>query len=121
MKKIILGGFMVFASLCYAQKPSFTANEVVTPYEGTFAFGTNVGYYSGYNGGNSNDKLMADLMQATGLHSLRPKLFESFTTEWGIDVRLSEFQYYTQSRGMHDITLFVMNGISEANRSTDMV
>lgn len=121
MKKTLLGIFATVASCSYAQKPAYTANDTVAPYNGTFAFGTNVGYYSGYNGGSSNDKQMADLMVKTGLYSLRPKLFESFTTEWGYNVRLSEFQYYTQTKGMHDITLFVMNGISEANRATETV
>jgi len=121
MKKIVLGILAVYASLSYAQKPAYTANDTVSPYSGTFAFGTNVGYYGGYNGNNTNDKLMVDLMQATGLHSLRPKLYEDFTAQWGINVRLAEFKYYTQTKGMHDITLFLMNGVSEANRSTETV
>lgn len=121
MKKTLLGIFATIASCSFAQKPAYTANDTVSPYNGMFAYGTNVGYYGGYNNNNTNDKLMADLMVKTGLYTLRPKLFESFTTQWGYNIRVPEFQYYTQTKGMHDITLFVMNGLSEANRSTETV
>ena len=121
MKRLLPFFLMVLAHASYAQKPTFTANDTVIPYNGTFAYGTNPGYYGSYNTGNPNDKLLADLIDRAGLHSLRPKLYEGFTTQWGINVRLNEFKYYTETKGMHDIALFIMNGISEASWSTETV
>jgi hypothetical protein len=91
----------------HSQKPTFTANDVVNSNAGTFAYGTNPGYYGGYNNNASNDNLLADLIVKAGCQTSRPKLYEAFIQQWGINVRLSNFQYYTGTLKMQELTLFL--------------
>ncbi len=75
----------------------YTANDQVTPYEGGFRPGLNSGLYPGFT-----DEDLADLAagnieignKGVGAKALRPGLFESFTSEWGVDARVETFQHY---------------------------
>ncbi len=101
--------FLVLGLNCsvFAQTPSFTANDVVPSNAGVFSYGVNFGYYGGYNSNNPNDNLLADLMVKAGCKTSRPKLYEAFIQQWGINVRLSNFKYYVSTLGMKEITLFL--------------
>ncbi|GAL85878.1 hypothetical protein MYP_3107 [Sporocytophaga myxococcoides] len=113
--------FVIFSITSYAQKPTFTANDVVEPYSGIFAYGTNPGYYSGFNNNAPTDKLLSDLMEKAGLYSMRPKLNDKFVEDYGINVRLNEFKYYVENKKMHDITLFLDGDILAAHQSTETI
>jgi len=121
MIKTLRWMLVIFSITSYAQKPTFTANDVVEPYTGTFAYGTNPGYYSGYNNNKPSDKLLADLMEKAGLFSMRPKLNDKFVEDYGINIRLSEFKYYVENKKMHDITLFLHGDILPAHQSTETI
>lgn len=110
-----------FSITSYAQKPTFTANDVVEPYSGIFAYGTNPGYYSGFNNNAPTDKLLSDLMEKAGLYSMRPKLNDKFVEDYGINVRLNEFKYYVENKKMHDITLFLDGDILASHQSTETI
>lgn len=112
---------MIFSITSYAQKPTFTANDVVEPYSGIFAYGTNPGYYSGFNNNAPTDKLLSDLMEKAGLYSMRPKLNDKFVEDYGINVRLNEFKYYVENKKMHDITLFLDGDILASHQSTETI
>lgn len=103
--------------ICLGQKPNYTANDKIAPYTGYFAYGGNPGYYGGYNSNKPNDKLIADLFNKINLHTIRPALYDAFLEQWGLNIRISEFEYYTKTLGMHDITLF-LNEASDAHRET---
>lgn len=109
--------FVFSTFFAFGQKPNYTANDKVAPYTGYFAYGSNPGYYGGYNNNATNDKLIADLFNNVNLHTIRPALYDDFLEQWGINVRISEFDYYTKTLGMHDLTLF-LNQASDAHRET---
>lgn len=101
----------------FGQKPNYTANDKIAPYTGYFAYGSNPGYFGGYNNNATSDKLMADLFKRLNLHTTRPALYDAFLEQWGLNIRVSEFEYYTKTLGMHDLTLF-LNEASESHRET---
>ncbi|WP_205504569.1 carbohydrate-binding protein [Rufibacter psychrotolerans] len=93
----------------FAQVP--TANESVQPYTANFGYGSNMGGY----GNGWTDKNLAIIVNKAGGNSLRPTLPDHFVERWGYNIRLSEFQYYTNTLGMKEITCFI-EGPSEAHR-----
>jgi len=113
--KVIFTNYLVAFLLCFctlsvsAQQP--TANQVVKPYTADFGFGSNMGYY----GTGWNDKGLVTIVNKAGGNTVRPTLPEHFVDKWGYPIRLSEFQYYANSLGMKDLTVFI-EGPSEAHR-----
>ena len=95
-KYILLVLSLLFITPLSAQV-DYTANDQVTPYNGGFRPGLNSGAYPGFT-----DEDLADLAagnpeignKGVGAKALRPGLFESFTSEWGVDARVSTFQHY---------------------------
>jgi len=95
-------------SLVWAQ-PNFTANDVVQPYEVNFAFGTNMGIYSGWQ-----DHQLADIaignsevnQPGVGVTALRPAMFEYFVEQWGYDIRVNAFEHY-KNLGASENVLFI--------------
>lgn len=97
MDKIVLFLLpLLFFSPLKAQV-NYTANEQVLPYTGSFRPGLNSGVYPGFT-----DEHLANLAagnpevgnKGVGTKALRPGLFESFTSEFGTDSRVSTFQHY---------------------------
>lgn len=88
---------------------NFTANDVVTPYDGHFRAGSNFGLYPGFT-----DQMLGTLaggqselgVPGVGAKALRPGLFEHFTHEWGYDLRIPTFQHYIDI-GLEDNTVIV--------------
>ena len=80
---------------------NYSANDFgsVPAYNGTFRYGSNMGYY----GPSWNDRTLADIaagnvslnVKGAGVKSLRLFLPESFLEYWGYDVRLAEFNHYS--------------------------
>lgn len=101
-KENTMGKFTLLVLYLFLLTPLFaqvnyTANDQVTPYEGGFRPGLNSGIYAGFT-----DEDLANLAagnpeignKGVGAKALRPGLFESFTSEWGVDSRVSTFQHY---------------------------
>lgn len=116
-KLIILASTLLMVNTSFSQKPNYTANDKIAPYTGYFAYGSNPGYFGGYNNNATSDKLISDLFNKINLHTTRPALYDAFLEQWGLNVRISEFDYYTKTLGMHDLTLF-LNEASDAHRET---
>jgi len=91
--------------------PPYTALDPasIAPYTGDFLYGSNVGFYPGWN-----DFQLADIAAGNpatgqlgiGVGTFRPSLPEHLVEQFGYKVRISTFQHY-QSLGMDDHTLFI--------------
>lgn len=79
------------------------ANISVPTYNQNFQYGTNPGYY----GNGWSDKDIADIDHYAGINTLRLSSPEHFVLQWGYNIRTSEFNYYVQTLGMKELTLFV--------------
>jgi hypothetical protein len=102
--------FFLFAQI------TFNANTQAPPaYTGTFRIGINMG--AGYPTYNTDEKL-ATLAYTAGARTVRPSLPESFTTQWGYNVRVAAFTHY-KNIGMLDIACMVGMEASAGARATD--
>ena len=98
--------FFFFGLSTYCQ-PDFNANTTLPINKNTFEYGTNMGYYRGYNSNNTSDILIADLVKATGLNTIRLALYDDFLTRYGADIRQTEFDYYANNLHFNNLTLFL--------------
>ena len=110
MKKLIgVLGLMGFLFSLAAQ-PSFTANDVVPPYNTPFRLSIN----PNFNGQQWPDEKTADIaagnpalgVEGVGIKSFRVPLPESFLEYWGYHIRLDVFQHY-DDLGLLDNTVFL--------------
>ncbi len=91
-------------------QPAYTANDVVPPYNGTFGYGANIGYFPPHY----YDMELATLAHGSpdgkvpgmGVTSIRPGLFEHFLDYWGYDIRKQHFQYY-DSIGLKNLVAII--------------
>lgn len=99
--------FVLYSVACtLSAQPNFNANTIVPAYNGQFSFGTNMGYYKGFNNNSPSDILISDLAVAAGIKTIRLALYDDFLTRYGAAIRENEFNYY-QSINIQDITLFL--------------
>ncbi len=99
----------VFVCVTLSAQPSYTANDVVTPYTGNSYYGTNMGYHAPWT-----DMQLADIAAGganpnsfgMGCKSLRPALYEHFLEQYGYNIKVQEFRHY-ESLGLTDNTVFV--------------
>ncbi|MFZ1529810.1 MAG: T9SS type A sorting domain-containing protein [Ferruginibacter sp.] len=98
--------------VCFAATAqiSFTAQTRVDAYNGNFRYGVNQGWYdaswddfSTSNIAAGNPALNIPGISAT---TLRPMVFEQFTTQWGLNILTQRFQHYS-GLGLGEHTLFV--------------
>jgi len=113
LNMIILKHFLFFLSFSLPftafSQCSFTANDKVIPYKGSFGYGSNMGYYPPWT-----DEQLADIgfgdpsknIPGVGVTSLRPALYEYYLEKYGYDHRLSTFQHY-QQLGYQNLTVFI--------------
>jgi hypothetical protein len=80
-----------------------TADDYVRPYTENFQYGANLGYY----GQAWNDVGLAGLLKQVGGHSLRPTLPEWFVENYGYNIREAEFNTYTNTLDMKEMTCFI--------------
>lgn len=98
--------FITFGALAQV---SYTANDRVTPYQGYFGYGTNVGWFP-----NWSQEELADIcfgnpeldVDGVGITTMRPALFEHFMEDWGYDLRVKTFEHY-KKLGAKDNVVFV--------------
>lgn len=91
--------------------PAFTALDPnsIPPYDGSFRYGSNMGFYPGWT-----DEQLADIaagnpaqgQEGIGVRSFRPSLQEYLVDQFGYRVRIETFEHYA-SLGMDDHTLFI--------------
>ncbi len=94
---------------CASQTPTLTANDTVSPYEGNYHYGANLGAYYFWT-----DQQLADIaagnpalgVDGVGVTSLRLLLSDHFVDYWGYDIRLDAFQHY-DALGITDNVVFV--------------
>ena len=105
MRNIILTLFIGFSHIscspAQTRQNVKTANDYVKPYNGSFRYGSNMGYYSPYT-----DEQLADIAARAGINSLRPGFFENFAEFWGYDIRNNAFRHY-DSLGMNENVCFI--------------
>lgn len=98
---------------------SYTANDEVPNYNGTFRFGSNMGYFPLWD-----DEQLADIaagsiaegISGAGVKTLRPALPEHFLEEYGYTYRVPTFEHY-ETLGIGENTVFV-GYPSEAHRDS---
>lgn len=92
-----------------SQTPTYTANDLIHPYDGHFRYGVNTGAYPGWldtdlaNIAQGNPELG---IEGIGVNSFRVTLPEHFLEYWGYHIREDVFEYY-ESIGIEDNTVFV--------------
>lgn len=88
---------------------NYTANDQVTPYDGIFRFGMNLGYYPDwpdYRLGSLSSGDVERNMMGVGANSGRPSLYEYILEDWGYDSRLYSYERWAEV-GMTDHTVIV--------------
>ena len=132
VKALTLFVFIFLGFSCLNGQVTFTANDFITPYNGPFGYGVNLGGY----GTSSNispdnglplpwtDDALAELcignpaegIPGAGVNSMRLALPHSFLEDPNLsyDIRLEEFQRYAEL-GLRDHTVF-LNSPSAAHR-----
>ncbi|MBK8425061.1 MAG: T9SS type A sorting domain-containing protein [Lewinellaceae bacterium] len=96
--------------ICACGQPTYTANDVVPPYNGKFGYGANIGYFPPHY----YDMELATLAHGSpdgkvpgmGVTTIRPGLFEHFLDYWGYDIRKQHFQYY-DSIGLQNVVAII--------------
>ncbi|MEM9991383.1 MAG: PKD domain-containing protein, partial [Bacteroidota bacterium] len=86
-----------------------TANENVTPYEGDFRPGTNLGYFPPWTDMELSSIAAGDRtnsVSGAGVKAIRPAMYGSFVDEWGYDFRVPTFEHY-RNLGLNDNTMIV--------------
>ncbi|MEM9887141.1 MAG: T9SS type A sorting domain-containing protein [Bacteroidota bacterium] len=108
-KNLLLLGVSYWLLLPLSAQVNYTANDRVTPYEGFFGYGTNVGYYPNWTQLELADITIgneAQGIEGVGINSMRPALFEHFMEEWGYELRVKTFEHY-KKLGAKDNVVFV--------------
>jgi Secretion system C-terminal sorting domain len=111
MRKLIpLLLLVLCSSACFTQPPTYTANDIVPPFQENFGYGSNMGYFPP----DYYDDQLAILSHGSpdgivpgvGVNCIRPALFDHFLDYWGYDIRLNTFKLY-DSIGMKNNTVFL--------------
>ncbi len=102
--------FILLWSLPGFTQVNFSANDFITPYEGHFRPGSNLGFLPvGWSNQSAADLLAGDPAQGipgVGAQSLRPSLASYVLEDLGDEIELESFEHYF-SIGIEDLTAFV--------------
>lgn len=109
MKKQILFTALMLCVFQILAQVNYTAKDQVTPYEGHFRPGTNMGYNPPWS-----DEQLANIaagdpangVQGIGAKAIRPLLSGEFLEQQGYDARVNTYQHY-KNLGMEDLTNIV--------------
>ncbi|MEL6864387.1 MAG: PKD domain-containing protein, partial [Bacteroidota bacterium] len=108
-KKSLLLLIALLWGMVLGAQPSFTANDVVLPYEGTFRPGSNLGVFPPWL-----DEQLGEIaagnpaigVDGVGIKAIRPALFEHFVEQYGYELKVPTYQFFDQL-GLKDNTLIV--------------
>lgn len=111
MSRIYHSLYLLFLAFGLSAQVSYTANDFVQPYGGSFHPSANIGEYTAFSEEQlailaAGGKVGNGQAMGLGVKALRPGLFEDFLETAGYDARVSTFQFYEQL-GMKDHTLIV--------------
>jgi hypothetical protein len=100
-----------------AAQITFNAHTQAPPvFTGPFRIGMNLGTPTpSYN----SDQQLATLAYNVGARVVRPQLPESFTTQWGYNIRIAAFNHYKFTLGMQDITCMIGMEATPSLRATE--
>ena len=96
-----------------------TANDIVPQYENhQFIFGMNTGYKNhDWKDTDVADIILGNMSKGIiglGANGLRPALYENFVEKYGYNIRVNEFDYYTQKGSIN--TAFIGDRPSDIHR-----
>jgi len=109
----------VCSTLTLRAQVSFTADDVVPPYNGDFLYGTNGGWYFTWDGNSLTDIAAGNRSKnIVGIESrtFRPPLPANFLDFYGYNVNLSAYQY-AYNLGVRDITV-ILNSPADKERDS---
>ncbi len=113
----ILGMICLFFTQFIAAQITFNAQTQAPPtFNGTFRIGMNLGTPTPSYG---TDEALSTLAYGVGARTVRPQMPESFTTQWGYNIRVAAFNYYKNTNGMSDITCMIGMDASAGVRASD--
>ncbi len=102
----LLSGATLFAQVTPV---TYTANDVVKPYEGHFRYGMNLGYFPGWNDRQLGTIAAGDPdlgVTGVGANAFRPGLPNHVLEIWGYDLRREAYDYF-ESLGMSEHTVIL--------------
>lgn len=108
-KRILVIVFTLFYSTQSWSQVAYTANDTVPAQFIPFAYGSNMGYYPGWEDTEVSDIAIGNPVAGipgVGVNSLRPSLPEHFLEQWGYEVRDEEFDHY-HNIGARNNTIFI--------------
>jgi Secretion system C-terminal sorting domain len=113
----LLSTLCFFLPFLLSAQITFNANTQAPPaYNGTFRIGMNLGTPTP---SYSSDEALSTLAYNVGARTVRPQLPESFTTQWGYNIRVAAFNFYKNTNGMQDITCMIGMDASAGLRASD--
>ncbi|MCB0661612.1 MAG: T9SS type A sorting domain-containing protein [Saprospiraceae bacterium] len=108
MKKILLCFFtFLLTTFIYGQAPTFTANEVIPPFDAVFEWGAHLGADPNWSDENLGDIAAGNEnlnLKGIGLNSIRIAIPESLVESDGYDVKKMAFQHF-QSLGLEHVVI----------------
>jgi hypothetical protein len=99
MKRFYVFFCICLAAVCSHGQVNFTANDTVYPYQETFGYGTNAGWFpphSNFVTANLAAGNPSVGVTGAGCRSIRAALPDNHLTTWGVNVDLGSWQHYDQ-------------------------
>lgn len=96
------GGQFIYLPLIF-QHSQNNANSFVPPYQASFQYGLNPGYY----GNGWNDQAVFGLCHSAGCRSFRGSLPDSFLAQWGAGIELNDYQHAVNELDFQELTVFL--------------
>jgi Domain of unknown function DUF11/Secretion system C-terminal sorting domain/CARDB len=96
----------IFSTISLISQPNYTANNRVTPYNGAFRSGMNVGYYPPWDNDNLAEIAAGNPEQhilGVGSKAFRPGMYEWILDYFGYDGNIRSFELY-KKLGMTELT-----------------
>ena len=119
MNKVHTTLLFLLLSIGMSAQISYTANDVVTPFDGYFRPACNLGSYTSFTTENLADLAAGNPdegIRGVGVKALRPGMFESYTAFAGFQEQIPAYQHF-EYLDMAEHTLIV-GFPSEAKRDT---
>jgi Domain of unknown function DUF11/CARDB/HYR domain/Secretion system C-terminal sorting domain len=107
--KILIVSILLHTSSILFSQVNYTAHDRVIPYDGSFRFGVNMGYYPGWTSeqlGHLSAGNASLGLKGVGINTARPALYEELLETFGYDALVPTFEGYYQS-GIRDMTMIV--------------
>ena len=119
--KILIVSILSSITTLATAQINYTANDRVLPYDGTFRYGVNMGYYPNWTSeqlGNLSAGNATLGLKGVGINTARPSLTEENLETFGYNALVPTFESFYQ-QGIKDMTVIVggPSGPHRANSS----